>query len=256
MAESCRSHSTRPSTSIRSLCLCVVGVFNWLSRYEIKVYGLYALTVCWQKAEAQKYFAQVVDSFAELADATHAHCFGTAICAVVDYLTLRSAQPPIVMGACSAVKEQTFPDVRYHIARILSFLSSAPSYGLGAVAPSTMSDVQATSEFYTSIATKAVKVGARIDLIGLGQAIGLSQLRPLAQVTGGNILLYLDLQTATLPQDLYIFHFCSVLFRFDQRLIRGVGIVSCQGTRAWEVSCAFELPQTSNKTGTLTRLGH
>lgn len=51
-----------------------------------------------QKAEAQKHFAIAVESLSEVADANPAHCFGTAIAAVAEYLTLRSTVSPVTFG--------------------------------------------------------------------------------------------------------------------------------------------------------------
>ena len=52
-----------------------------------------------QKPEAQKHFSLAAESLPELAEVNPAHCFGTAISAVVDYLTLRSTLAPVTYGA-------------------------------------------------------------------------------------------------------------------------------------------------------------
>jgi hypothetical protein len=85
----------------------------------------------------------------------------------------------------------------------MCFLSSAPSYGQGAVPHASLNDIHSSSEFYSDLGAKAAKIGSRIDLIGVGRSqMGFPQLRGLAQATGGSILLYPDTQRCSLPQDL------------------------------------------------------
>jgi len=115
--------------------------------------------------------------------------FGSAIKSVVDFLELF---------------ENNISNVY-----LMSFLCGVPNYGIGALEGHnsdsySLNPLSPETDAYTTEAKRAAVCGTCIDLfVVTNQYVGLSSIKFLSLITGGNIMTYSDLSNATLPQDIY-----------------------------------------------------
>ncbi len=164
--------------------------------------------------------------------------FGAAMRAVVDFLdvfedSLKNGKPPVVLCARARIAHNLsfsfVADLHSCCAvRVMAFLCGIPNHGDGKLEET--SDLSPKTEFYReqvplhlvrgsrrqigssfpiAQAKRAVEVGVCVDLFVVTNTfVGLSSLKFLTVLTGGNLLVYEEPEGATLPQDLYVSFLC------------------------------------------------
>ncbi|KAL6051129.1 Protein transport protein Sec24B [Balamuthia mandrillaris] len=112
--------------------------------------------------------------------------FGPAIKSTIDFLELFG----------SSIKN----------VRLLTFLCGWPNYGIGALDDDNESvdSLKPQHRFYLEQAERAAEAGTCIDLfVVTSKYVGLASLKDLTVLTGGNLMVYDTVESATLPQDIY-----------------------------------------------------